>query len=244
MRHPIVVEEETGDERQERHEDRNALQLIECTELVSERSADGLKVERDDEDENGEDALEIGAQRIGENDDRREQGLSEHDRRFPENESLSVGTVQKTEDIVDHRVGIVVLHVLDDGIADGQRKAEGDEDEQRPAQETAQVSVGSLIAANACVDRPVLRSEIVNGIDRIVHGEAGQGAQDRLREGDVADVQDGYGAQKDPLDQIPPVTSVLDLDEGPEENEDGDDDDGDDDIDQCAQNGLRNRSAF
>ena len=63
MRDPVVVEEETGDEGQQGHQDRDALQLIEGTERVSERSADGLEVERDDEDEDGEDALEIDARK-------------------------------------------------------------------------------------------------------------------------------------------------------------------------------------
>ena len=54
MRHPIVVEEETGDEGQQGHQDRDALQLIERAERVSGRLADGLEVERDDEDEDGE----------------------------------------------------------------------------------------------------------------------------------------------------------------------------------------------
>ncbi len=35
MRHPIVVEEETGDEGQQGHRDRDALQLIERAERVS-----------------------------------------------------------------------------------------------------------------------------------------------------------------------------------------------------------------
>ena len=244
MRHPIVVEEETGDEGQQGHQDRDALQLIEGTERVSERSADGLEVERDDEDEDGEDALEIGAQGIGENDDRCEQRLSEHDGRFPEDESLSVGAVQETGDVVDHPVRVVVLRVLDDAVADGQRKSEREEDEHGPSQEAAQVGVGSLVASDAGVDRPVLRGEIVDGVRRVVHTETGQGAQDRLRERDVADVQDGHGAQKDPPEQVPPVSSALDPDEGPEESQDGDGDEGHDGVDHCAQDGPRDRPAL
>ena len=92
--------------------------------------------------------MEIGAQGIGENDDRCEQRLSEHDGRFPEDESLSVGAVQEASDVVDHPVRVVVLRVLDDDVADGQMKSEREEDEQGPSQETAQMGVGSLVASN------------------------------------------------------------------------------------------------
>ena len=94
--------------------------------------------------------------------------------------------------------------------------------------------MGSIVAFDLGVSRPVVRCDVDLEVGRIVNLHAVQDADERLGEGDVADVQDGDGRQDDLLEQVGPRLSSLDLDGQPDHAEDADDSQGDADVDDDA----------
>ena len=94
--------------------------------------------------------------------------------------------------------------------------------------------MGSLVAFDLGVCRPVVRCDVDFEVDRIVNLHTVQNADERLAEGNVADVQDGDGRQDDLLHQIGPRLSSLDLDGHPDHAEHADDSQGDADVDDDA----------
>ena len=94
--------------------------------------------------------------------------------------------------------------------------------------------MGSLVALDLRVCGPVVRCAVDLKIDRVVDFHTVQNADERLAEGDVANVQNGDGCQDDLLQQIGPRLSSLDLDGQPDDAEHADDSQGDADVDDDA----------
>ena len=120
-------------------------------------TADYLHVQGENQDEHCENLLQIGAKRVRENNNDGQNGLAEQDDRFPENVLLLVRSVKETGNVVDPSLFVVFLDVANGEVTNDGGKAESEDDQERPSQDTCQDCVGSLVALDRGVDRPVIR---------------------------------------------------------------------------------------
>ena len=111
-RHVLVSEEHTRAESHRRDQNRQTLHLVQAVEFWTIRTAHRLKEKNKKEKEHDEDMLQIGTQRVRENDDHCQNSLSEHNHRFPEHIVLLVGAVQETARLVDPSALVVLFDVF------------------------------------------------------------------------------------------------------------------------------------
>ena len=222
FRHDTVVEEKTRNERQQRHQQRGAFDVVQNVKLLAEGSTEHLQVQCHREDKDREDLLQIGPELVGEDNHSREQRLPQHDHRFPEAVRSLVGSVHETGHVVDPSLLVVVLDLSEDRRRRGDGKSDGEGDEEWPSDGRRQEGVGSLVAVDAGVHSPVIRRPFVEEIVGGVHLDAVQYIRQRLAEGDVADVEDGDGAQRRSFGEERNVFALSHLRDRPDEHEDDD----------------------
>ena len=121
------------------------------------RTADYLHVQGQNQDEHCKKVLQIGAQWVRENDNDGQDGLPQQDDRFPEDVLLLVRSVKETGNVVDPSLFVVFLDVANSEVTNDGGKAKSEDDQERPSQDTCQDCVGSLVALDRGVDRPVIR---------------------------------------------------------------------------------------
>ena len=132
--HVLVSEEHARAESHRRDKNRQTLHLVQAVELGTIRTAHHLKVKNKKEKEHDKDMLQVGTQRVRENDNHCQDGLSEHNDRLPEHVVLFVGTVQEAAGLVDPSARVVLFDVSDDEAGSDQGKTKGEDDQERPSQ--------------------------------------------------------------------------------------------------------------
>ena len=218
--HHLIVEEETRDKSEKSDQNGDAFDLVQIIKFLAIGTAHGLKVKGNGQDENGEDALEIGTQWIGKDNDECENGLPQHDDRIPKNEPLSVGPVQKPGDLVDPSGLVVVFRVARHNVSDRRRIAKSEQGKTWPSGQGGEQRMRSFVAFDAGIDGPVMRRCIVANVQSVVDIHTGQGTDDGPREGDVADVEHGNDAEQNLLEQIRSVLTLLDGHDPPGDGKD------------------------
>ena len=133
-RHVLVSEEHAGAESHCRDKNRQTLHLVQTVKLGPIGTARHLKVENECEEEHNKGVLQIGTQRVRENDDHCQNGLPKHNDGLPEHKALLVGTVQEATGLVDPPRLIVLIDLFHDEAGSDQRKPEGENDHEGPSQ--------------------------------------------------------------------------------------------------------------
>ena len=207
------------------------------------RTADCLHVQGQNKDEYCENLLQIGAQRVRKNNNDSQNGLPQQDDRFPEDVLLPVRSVKETGNVVDPSLFVVFFDVANSDVTNDGGKAKSEDDQERPSQDTRQHCMGSLVALDRGVDRPVIRRVVDADGDRVVDSDAAEDVDERFAQRDVADVEDDEGTQDNLLQQIDPCLLVAGLDHEPEDGVDEDGGEGLEDVDQSASDGAFDRGS-
>ena len=157
IRDVINPKEDAANERRGRDQDGETLYVIERIKLFTIGTAFGLKVQCHDQDERGQNCLNVESEFIRENDDNCKNGFSEHDHGLPEDVSFAVGSIDEAADFVDPAILVVSCNLLDNQECDREWKPNSEDDEEWPCQQMSQRGMRSLVALNAGVHCPVVR---------------------------------------------------------------------------------------
>ena len=133
-RYVLVSKEYTRAESYCRDKNRKAFHLVQAVEFRTIRATHRVKVKGKREEEHSKNLLQIGPQRVRENDDHCQNGLPKHNNRLPEHKVLLVGTVQKATGFIDPPTLVVLLDVSNNDTGSDQGKPKGENDEKRPTQ--------------------------------------------------------------------------------------------------------------
>ena len=108
------AKEDAANERERRNQDGETLNVIEMIELFTVRTTIHLKVEGHDQDEGGQNSLNVESQFVGEEDHDGEKGFPEPDHGLPEDVSFAVGSIDEAADFVDPAILVVFFNLLGD----------------------------------------------------------------------------------------------------------------------------------
>ena len=217
-----IVGKGAADEGEGREQNGETLRGVEAIKLLAVGTARCLNVQCHYQEKRSHHGLDVGPEFVREHDHDGEHGLLEHDHRFPEYVFLAVGPIDETSDVVDPAILVVFCDLQDDELCGRQREPEGEDDEERPSQESGQNHVRSIKASDIGIQNPVVCLMIDSDQCGIMNFDAVEDVDVCLADGDVADVADDEGTQDTLLQEIHPRLVPSDLDHQPENGEDED----------------------
>ena len=206
----LVVQNESTHKSKETHQKGNAFQYVQTDQFLFERTEIRLHKESDDEDGHYEKTLEIASESVGEDDDDRENGLSQEDQTIPVDVVLLENDKQESHRLLRPLGRELVLSTSAFQKNDQQKWKQDGEEKQWDGDGKSEVQMGAAEALHRRVCDPVaMRHADVFETDAIVHADAVECIDGDLYQYEIRVVADDDVGQDGSSEESVPVLVPL-----------------------------------